>query len=138
MSATGRPDGTWRIIVVDDEESIRDVLKRLLARLPSPPPTEIVTAKDAQEAIALLETGRFSMIVTDYAMPGRDGISLLAEVRERWPGCLRMLMTGYTDEGVRRDAHARGGIASFIQKPMKGAHLLQTVHQLLSAEGAPA
>ena len=69
-----------RVLVVDDEHLVAAALDRILTSV-----SEVVTVKSADEAIAALQTGSFDTVLSDFNMPGRDGLSLLAEVRQRWP-----------------------------------------------------
>lgn len=128
---TTRPPERIKLLVVDDEEGIRTVLTRLLARLPKPPPVEIVTAESAEQAIGLLERGDFTLILTDFNMGGRDGVFLLATALERWPETRRMLMTGYTDEEIMVQARERGKAAAIVRKPWDNTRLLDTVREIL-------
>lgn len=123
-----------KVLVVDDEEGIRTVLKRLLARMPEPPPIEVVTAESAEQAIELMEHSKFTLVLTDFNMGGRDGVFLLATALERWPQTRRMLMTGYTDEEIMVQARERGGAAAVVRKPWDNTRLLATVGDILAAE----
>lgn len=127
-----------KVLIVDDEEGIRSVLTRLLGRLPHPPPVEIETAESAEQAIELLERNKYTLILTDFNMGGRDGVFLLATARERWPDTLRMLMTGYTDEEIMVQARERGKAAAIVRKPWDNTRLLATVSGLLAEGERPA
>lgn len=119
-----------RVLVVDDEEQIGRSLARLLGRL-DVSGLEVEVASDAASALARLEGARFDLVISDYRMPGEDGISLLAKVRERWPDSLRVLMTGYTEDRIRRDAEERAQVAAFVAKPWTNTALMETVARLL-------
>lgn len=80
----------------------------------------------------MMEQERFTLILTDFNMGGKDGLFLLATARERCPETLRLLMTGYTDDQIRRDADEKGGVAAFIRKPWNNQELLQLVGRLLA------
>jgi CheY-like chemotaxis protein len=126
------------VLVVDDEEGIRTVLQRLLARLPDPPPVVIETADSAERALELLEAGKYALILTDFNMGGKDGVFLLATARERWPETLRTLMTGYTDEQIMNDAQEKGKAAAVIRKPWNNQELVKTIQTLLKDDLAKA
>lgn len=121
-----------RILVVDDEEGIRAFLDRLLRRLPKPPPVEIETASSAEEALDLLERGEYDLVISDFNMGGQDGITLLATAKARWPNTLRLLMTGYTDDSIKRNAERVAGVAAFVRKPVDHKDLLVLVGGLLA------
>lgn len=119
------------ILVVDDEQAITMLLERILKRLPEPPPVVIHRAVSAEQALDLLEQRHFDLVLTDYNMGGRDGVSLLTTVKERWPDTHRVLMTGYTDEQIYRDAVEKGAVAAFIRKPWSNQDLLRTIGAIL-------
>ena len=84
-----------RVLFVDDELRILDGLKRSLRgqRLK----WEMAFASGGDAALALMETARFEVIVTDTRMPGIDGASLLTKVCERHPQVVRIVLSGQTD-----------------------------------------
>jgi HD-like signal output (HDOD) protein len=84
-----------RILFVDDEVSILDGLKRMLR--PMRAEWEMTFAPGGEQALALLATGQFDVIVTDMRMPGMDGAALLEAVREKYPSMLRIILSGYTE-----------------------------------------
>lgn len=131
MSLVQTTEVPRKILVVDDEEGIRKLLERILQRLPKPPPVDIQTASSAEDALDMLEQGRFHLVLTDFNMGGRDGIFLLATVRDRWPETSRILMTGYTDAEIEQDAREQGAVAAFIRKPWNQQDLLRIIAALL-------
>jgi len=84
-----------RILFVDDEVSILDGLRRMLR--PMRTEWEMAFAPGGEAALTLLEAAPFDVIVTDMRMPGMDGASLLEIVREKYPGMLRIILSGYTE-----------------------------------------
>ncbi len=92
---------TRRILFVDDEPRVLDGLRRMLRPLRQEWAMEF--ASSGLEALQALERNRFDVLVTDMRMPGMDGIQLLEEVRKRFPGVVRMVLTGQCD----RDAVLR-------------------------------
>jgi CheY-like chemotaxis protein len=84
-----------RVLVVDDEEVIRDLVVRMLA----PEPYEVTTAPDASSAVELLQTRDFDVALLDLVMPGQlDGFDVLREARRLQPMCRVVLMTGYVGD----------------------------------------
>jgi putative nucleotidyltransferase with HDIG domain len=83
------------ILFVDDEISILDGLKRMLR--PMRAEWEMAFAPGGEAALSLLQESAFDVIVTDMRMPGMDGATLLEIVRERYPGTLRIILSGYTE-----------------------------------------
>jgi HD-like signal output (HDOD) protein/ActR/RegA family two-component response regulator len=84
-----------RVLFVDDEQRILEGLKRMLRaqRLE----WEMAFASGAEAALALMETSRFDVIVSDLRMPGMDGASLLTQVRERYPQVVRIVLSSHAE-----------------------------------------
>ena len=99
--------------LVDDSKSILAALSRLLRR----EPYEVVTAIGGEEALQMMETKTFQLVVSDQCMPGMKGLELLREVRSRWPDTMRMILSGYTEVNTILAAINEGAIFRFITKP---------------------
>jgi CheY-like chemotaxis protein len=102
------------ILVVDDEPVILSTVSELFGQ-----EYTIYLAAGAEEALAILDRERVHVVVSDYKMPGMDGISLLIEVKQRHPGVVRVLMTGYADMQLVIRAMNEGEIHRFLSKPYK-------------------
>src|SRR5262245_41662744 len=111
------------ILIVDDEESIRRSLEGIL----SDEGFRTVLADGGDGAIALLSREEpLDLVLLDIAMPGRDGLSVLAELRERWPHLPVVMMSGHgTIETAVRTT--RLGAFDFIEKPLSIDKLLLTL-----------
>ena len=79
-----------RVLVVDDEPSIRSVVQKLLSKSGY----EADCAEDAQSALAALDTGSYGVVVSDVVLPGMSGVALLKAIRERAPDLQVIMMTG--------------------------------------------
>jgi PAS domain S-box-containing protein len=104
------PDGRGeRVLYVDDDDVMRVMVGRLLPRL-GYRATCVRDADEAQQALhAAAEAGAcFDAVVTDYNMPGQNGVELARAVRERWPGVPVLLSSGYVHDGLRAEAGAAG------------------------------
>lgn len=88
------------ILVVDDDESVRLILSEQLRDLG----LDVAVAEDGERALAMLANGRGTteFVLTDFTMPGLDGMALLAEIRETWPGIRGAIMTGNPQESLTR------------------------------------
>ncbi len=115
------------VLVVDDEEEPRRGTQRLLQS----GGLRVVTCSGGEEALAALETEEFGVVLTDYRMPGMDGVRLLARVREGWPDTERILMTGAADADVLERGVNEAGISRFVKKPWVPAALLGVVGEAL-------
>jgi len=110
-----------RVLVVDDEPLVARGLARLLVRS-----AEVTHALGASEALRLLEAREFDAVLSDFQMPERDGLSLLAEVAQRWPKLKRVLHSGsMPKEAV--GAVQRGEVDELIDKPAARDVLLRAV-----------
>jgi signal transduction histidine kinase len=106
------------ILIIDDEKSIRETLGAFL----QDEGHRVRTASSGEEGLWLLEERPADLVVTDLKMPGLSGIDVLSRIRERWPGCEVVLVTGY---GTLDDAVAalRLGAYDFLIKPVRLARL---------------
>jgi two-component system nitrogen regulation response regulator NtrX len=113
-----------RVLVVDDEESIR----RSLAGLLSDEGWEVATASDGDAALAAVreDAGAVDVVLLDIAMPGRDGIAVLEALREAHPDLPVVMMSGHgaIETAVRS---TRLGAFDYIEKPLSAEKLLLTL-----------
>ena len=103
-----------RILIVDDEENVALTLQDGLERLPN---CEINIATNGEQALQLFEQQPFDLLITDYKMPGTDGITLAARVRQLYPRTIIIMITAYGDETLREQA-ARVSIQRVLDKPV--------------------
>jgi response regulator RpfG family c-di-GMP phosphodiesterase len=118
-----------RILVVDDETALREVIARRLRRAGY----AVTTAENSEVALRLTELGRppFALIITDVHMPpGMSGLDLATALIERRPTQRIIIMTSDPDEALRRAALARGPV-NFIPKPFELFELEEAVKQAL-------
>ena len=101
-----------RVLVVDDESCVREVLSRFLDGLG----WEAACAASAEEALAHLAERPFDAVVLDNVLPGMSGLRALAEIGNRSTAPV-LMMTGHYDEELRKDA-ALLGAKSFLKKPL--------------------
>jgi DNA-binding NtrC family response regulator len=100
------------VLIVDDEPAILRSLKALFDR-----DHHIITAASASEAMEIMRSQTVHVLVSDYKMPGGDGLSLLIEVKKKFPGTIRVLMTAFADMNLVVRALNEGEIHRFISKP---------------------
>ncbi len=115
------------VLFVDDEVNILKALARLFRQ----EPVRVYTASSAGEALALLESESIQVVVSDQRMPGVPGVKLLAQVRERFPEVVRIMLTGYTEIDVAVEAINHGEIWRMLTKPWDDQQLRVTVRQAL-------
>jgi CheY-like chemotaxis protein len=95
-----------KILILDDDADWLTLCRDLLAALPSRP--EIFTANNAKRALALLETEKIRLLVSDLKMPRIDGLQMIAIVRRRFPETRTVVLSGLEDEEYRSRAYALG------------------------------
>ncbi|HWE01928.1 MAG TPA: ATP-binding protein [Tepidisphaeraceae bacterium] len=101
------------VLYVDDEEQALKYFRKGLDR-----DFRILTAPGAAQAIALLEAeADIAVVISDQRMPGRSGVSLLTEVKARWPAVVRILVTAYTDIDSAVAAVNAGSVYKYLTKP---------------------
>jgi DNA-binding NtrC family response regulator len=102
-----------KILLVDDALDVRTSVARMLARR-----YDVITASDAREAIDVFaREGPFPVVVSDYSMPGMNGIQLLREVHAHAPDTVGILLTGVPDLEMAAAAVREQGIFRFLSKP---------------------
>lgn len=120
----GHRDGS--ILVVDDEESIRELLVRLLQSEGH----RVRAVGSAQEAHSSLTESPVSLLITDVKLPDQDGIALLEQACERDPRMIGLVMTGYGTVDLAIQA-MKAGAAEFLLKPFENDIVQLTVNRLL-------
>src|SRR4051812_1226440 len=115
-----------RILVVDDQEMMRDSLAANLVREGH----EVIAAGDGQAAAARLQAQRFDLLVTDLKMPRMTGIELLAEAKRLRPEMPVVLMTAFATVGTAVEAMKLGAY-DYIQKPFDGDEIKLLVDRTL-------
>src|SRR5680860_1805796 len=125
---TGALPSKASLLLVDDEENILRSLQRILRK----EPYDIQSASSGEEALALLETQRFDLVISDARMPGMDGPSLLSEIKKRWPWTIRILLTGYADINSTIKAINDGQIYRYISKPWDDEELKLVIRHALA------
>ena len=110
------------ILVVDDEPHSVAAMRMALED-----DFHVLEAQDATQAWRLMEEHWVQVVISDQRMPGKTGIELLTEVRDRWPDTVRIIVTGYTETNDMIQAINEAGIYQFITKPWHPDQLLMAV-----------
>jgi len=119
-------ESEFSVLVVDDNESIREVLAVIL----SGSGYRCESAKNGVEAMQRVRQARFDAVVTDLEMPEMDGIALTREIRQHFSSLPVMVMTGHSDEEHRETAF-RVGAREFLGKPFDLPDLIRKLHGML-------
>lgn len=107
------------LLLVDDEEHALAAMRMALED-----DYDCLTAQNADEAMRLMEENFIHAIFCDHRMPGRTGVEFLADVRDRWPETVRIIITGYTETNDMIAAINEAGIYQLLTKPWHPDQLL--------------
>ena len=117
-----------KILYVDDESSVLKALQRLFLD----DDYEIITASSGEEGIKIFkETESIQLIISDYRMPGMNGVDFLKMVYKLRPETIRIVLSGYADTAAIVEAINEGGIYKFIPKPWNDDELKVTISNAL-------
>jgi len=101
------------VLLVDDEAGIIQAIRRMLRA----EPFHIHEASSGDEALAILQRYDIELLITDYKMPGMDGLTLCRKAREISPATYRLLLSGQVDYSALRSAWQQGDVHRFVAKP---------------------
>ena len=114
------------ILAVDDDDRLRDLLKRYLTREGH----DVTTAKDAASARKLMATMSFDLVILDVMMPGEDGLSLLKSVREKKSDTPVILLTARSLPAERIEG-LKIGADDYLSKPFEPEELALRITSIL-------
>lgn len=119
-------DSAARILVIDDEERMCDSLKALLTTVGY----EVETATDGDEALDIILSKEFDVILSDIKLPGKDGLELLREAKRKDPSSVVILMTAYASLESAVSAVSEGAY-DYLLKPIDFSHLKLAVNRAI-------
>jgi response regulator RpfG family c-di-GMP phosphodiesterase len=117
-----------KVLLVDDEESILNSLRRLLRGQPF----EVLLATSGAQALEIMAQQPIDLVMSDARMPNMDGATLLGHIHQRYPTTTRILLTGYADLPTIIKAINEGQIHRYISKPWNDDEILLTLRQALA------
>jgi DNA-binding NtrC family response regulator len=115
-----------KILIADDEEATRDILKAELSRRGY----EIALAADGEEAMKIIGLNKFDLALVDIKMPKADGIQVLKYIQKSSPKTKAIIMTGFADLQIAMEAKQFGAI-DFLSKPFTLEELDATIETAL-------
>ena len=117
-----------RILCVDDEKKVLSALRRFFYE----DDYEIFTAESGREGLDILaKNASIQLVISDYRMPGMDGVDFLRQVWARWPDTVRIVISGHSDAAAAVEAIKEGQIYKFVPKPWKDDEFRETVASAL-------
>jgi DNA-binding NtrC family response regulator len=118
--------GTPHVLFVDDEPALRGLMAERLAERTF----EVAEADSGERALELLDQFAFDILITDLRLPGIDGTQVIEAARERYPGIVAIVITGY---GSVRDAVAamKRGAIDYLEKPFQFEELIHVLEKAL-------
>jgi len=128
-SAHPRP-GRHRVLVVDDEASIRELLSKTLALAEY----DVDTAADATSALDRMRSAGYDLLIADLKMPGMDGLTLIRQAKRIKSDLPVIIITGFSTESSAIEA-VNLGVAGYLTKPFRVPQVLAAAAKAL---GAPA
>jgi PAS domain S-box-containing protein len=143
FTASRLPFGDETVMIVEDEESVRKMVRTVLERHGY----RVIEVDDSREGLALLEDGKsgeVNLLIIDIVMPGMNGRDLARRITGRYGNLKVLYISGY-DESVHRGRRTRGsaeenvpGGNNFLPKPFSPGQLLQKIRTVLDAGPWPA
>jgi putative nucleotidyltransferase with HDIG domain len=119
-------DGPVTLLVVDDEESIRNALRKFLVLQGY----EVTTAGGGEEALAILQRQKITGILLDVNMPGANGVELVPQIMEIDPSIAILMLTAVNDATSAALCMQRGAY-DYLLKPIDLSHLSRAIHHAL-------
>ena len=135
MSTKDRTAAIPRLLLVDDEKFVIDSLKNFL-RLETD--YRVTTCESPVEALEILKEERIDMVISDFMMPEMDGLKFLSGVKEMYPDCIRILLTGYADKQNAIKAINDVGLYQYVEKPWDNDQLLMIIENGLAQQNLRA
>jgi excisionase family DNA binding protein len=128
-SVADRPqtrDGRSRVLVVDDESSIRELLQKTLALAEY----DVDVAPDGRAALERLRLGNYDLLIADLKMPGMDGLTLIREAKRLKTDLPVIIITGFSTESSAIEA-VNLGVAGYLTKPFRVPQVLAAAARAL-------
>jgi len=118
-----------RILIVEDEEKVAFFLKEGLSDLQDG--YKITSTPSAEEALQVLNSYNFDLIITDFRLPGQNGLELISQLRASHPQTPTMLITAYGSDELEAAAY-RQRVVRYLAKPFRLDKFVKVVQEILS------
>ena len=124
--------GTLNILLVDDDRNLVTTLSYGLRKAMGEA-VSVAVCFSGPEALSMLATQPFDVVVSDFNMPGPSGLQFLNRIRQDYRGMILVLITAYGTEALEEGAHQLG--VEYLTKPFELSFLVQKIKGLIQAEG---
>ncbi len=125
-----------RIMLVDDETSVLNALRRTIGECVTDGfdsfRVSVETFEQPEAALHRAQDARFDLVLSDYRMPGMDGVAFLKSLRAMQPNAMRLILSGYADLSALVSAINDAQIYRFINKPWQDYELKASIVQALA------
>jgi putative nucleotidyltransferase with HDIG domain len=121
------PSHSSRILIVDDDPTVREVIGTLLAE----EGYDCALASTAEQALALALSDDFQLVLSDVRMPGRDGVWLLEQLKQERPATSVIVLTAFGDTEAAVDSLRRGA-SDYLLKPPRPTDLVRAIERALA------
>jgi len=120
---------TLRVLFVDDDKWLRRSMeyyfrKKLFS---------FIGLESAEEALERFRDKTFDVVISDYRLPGMDGVEFFGAVQKKWPKVKKILVTAYPDSDILHGAR-KMGIDDFVAKPFQASDIQNSIQRVM--EGA--
>lgn len=121
-SSSTKPADRLVVLAVDDESAILRTFERSFRSK-----FDVKVALGAEQALAMVASVHPDVLVSDFSMPGMNGIELLRRCAELWPGTIRVLATSHAHTAEVLQAHKSGVFTFLVEKPWTRAVMLDAI-----------
>jgi DNA-binding NtrC family response regulator len=125
--------GRLNVLLVDDDRNLVTTLSYGLRKALGEA-SSVAFCFSSSEALSILATQEFDVVVSDFNMPSLSGLEFLGRVRQDHPEMILILVTAYGTDALEEGVHQLGG--DYINKPFEPAFLVQTIKRLLQDKEA--
>lgn len=122
---------TYRILVVDDSATVRQLIRMVLQKDPT---LRLDEAKDGAEALEKVGAGSYDLVLTDVNMPRLDGLGLIGAIRTQLRSTVPIVVVTTRGAEADRDRGLALGADSYLTKPIDGTALLRVVEGTLGRQ----
>lgn len=129
VDPTAEPAKTYRILLVDDDADILNAIGAYVER--AIPNVKVLTAPGGPQALELLRHEDVDVILTDFRMPGMDGLQFLEEARKLAPNVPRLMLTAYADVSLATRAVNDEAVSKFLTKPIDPPVLVAALREVI-------